>query len=169
MAMILLAARRRWSYNEVMTRQASKRTKGTRFRASAAKLFSMIESTFVHIPGIGHRTERQLWKNGVTSWDCLEERLAAGVRIHDLLHSNGHYQPSLFPEEGYEPDGSRPSEWLQTVELSRTALRECDFAFFLERLDPRDHWRLLATEWSRALFLDIETTGLARDFHYTTV
>jgi uncharacterized protein YprB with RNaseH-like and TPR domain/predicted nuclease with RNAse H fold len=129
----------------------------------------MIESTFVHIPGIGHRTERQLWKNGLTSWDYLEARLAAGVRIHDLLHSNGYHQPSLFPEVEYEPDGSRVAEWLQTLELSRRALRECDFAFFLDRLDPRDHWRLLATQWRRALFLDIETTGLAQDFHYTTV
>jgi uncharacterized protein YprB with RNaseH-like and TPR domain/predicted nuclease with RNAse H fold len=152
-----------------MTRQASEGADRVRFRGSATKQLSMIESTFVHIPGIGHRTERQLWKSGVTSWDCLEERLAAGVRIHDLLHSNGYYQPSLFPEEALEPDGSRLSGWLQTLEMSRKALRECDFAFFLDRLDPRDHWRVLATQWKRALFLDIETTGLARDFHYTTV
>jgi uncharacterized protein YprB with RNaseH-like and TPR domain/predicted nuclease with RNAse H fold len=128
----------------------------------------MIESTFLHIPGIGHRTEQRLWNNGVTSWDRLEERLAAGVGIHELLHSRGYYQPTLFPEDVDNHD-ARAAEWLQILELSRAALREADFAFFLDRLDPRDHWRLLTGRCRQALYLDIETTGLARDFHYTTV
>jgi len=29
----------------------------------------MLEQTFIHIPGIGKRTEQELWASGICSWD----------------------------------------------------------------------------------------------------
>jgi uncharacterized protein YprB with RNaseH-like and TPR domain/predicted nuclease with RNAse H fold len=129
----------------------------------------MIESTFLHLPGVGHRSEQQLWKNGVTTWDRLQERLVAGVRIQELLRPDRYYQPELFSTDRADAHEPRSVEWLQTLELSRTALRQGEYAYFLERLDPRDHWRVLAERWQEALYLDVETTGLARGFHHITV
>ena len=37
----------------------------------------MLRHTFCHIPGIGPKTERDLWRAGFTSWQELLERNAA--------------------------------------------------------------------------------------------
>jgi uncharacterized protein len=29
----------------------------------------VLEQTFIHIPGIGRKTEHELWQSGITSWD----------------------------------------------------------------------------------------------------
>lgn len=129
----------------------------------------MIESTFLHIAGVGPHTEQQLWRKGITSWNRLEELLLTGVRVQELLRRNRFIQPTLFTLDHPDLRDARSIEWLQSLELSRAALRDREYAFFLDRLDPSDHWRLLADSWHDALYLDIETTGLARDFHHTTV
>ena len=46
----------------------------------------MLEQTFIHIPGIGRRTESELWKAGITSWDEFADfftrpsAISAGLR-----------------------------------------------------------------------------------------
>ena len=32
----------------------------------------MLESTFIHLPGIGAKKERALWEQGIRTWDDLE-------------------------------------------------------------------------------------------------
>jgi uncharacterized protein YprB with RNaseH-like and TPR domain/predicted nuclease with RNAse H fold len=129
----------------------------------------MIEATFLHIPGIGRKTEQRLWNNGITSWDRFEAHLATGVRLRNLVHSRQGFQPDLFSDDC--PDAREPQsvELLQILELSRAALQRQEYAFFLDRLDSGDHWRLLVQRWQSALYLDIETTGLSREFHSATV
>ncbi|MCI0378872.1 MAG: DUF429 domain-containing protein [Gemmataceae bacterium] len=59
--------------------------------------------------------------------------------------------------------------WLDALEASEKALRAQEFAFFLERLNPGQYWRVLASFLDTALYLDIETTGLTKDLNYVTV
>jgi uncharacterized protein YprB with RNaseH-like and TPR domain/predicted nuclease with RNAse H fold/adenylate kinase family enzyme len=129
----------------------------------------MIERTFVHIPGVGTATEERLWQRGFRSWDQLYEALHSGLSIRDVLRLGPSTQRSLFPDlQRCEPD-RRSLAWLDVLDQSVKALREHAYHFFIERLWPRDHWRLLASRIGEALYLDIETTGLSRDLHYMTV
>src|SRR2546428_831290 len=34
----------------------------------------MLRETFVHIPGVGYRTEERLWRSGIRTWDDFAER-----------------------------------------------------------------------------------------------
>jgi uncharacterized protein len=40
----------------------------------------MLESTFIHVPGIGPKTERRLWEDGYTSWDLFRDRYSGSRR-----------------------------------------------------------------------------------------
>ncbi len=31
----------------------------------------MLESTFIHVPGVGPKTERSLWEQGIVDWECF--------------------------------------------------------------------------------------------------
>jgi hypothetical protein len=94
----------------------------------------LITASFRHIAGIGGLRERQLWFQGVRSWDDLP----AG----DVL------SPRL---DGKLRDG---------VARSRERLAAGDVAFFARALPQTEHWRLLPQVLEDAAFLDIEA---ARD------
>jgi uncharacterized protein YprB with RNaseH-like and TPR domain/predicted nuclease with RNAse H fold/adenylate kinase family enzyme len=129
----------------------------------------MIERTFVHLPGVGKVTEQRLWQRGFRSWDQLYEALHSGLSIRDVLRLGPSSRRSLFPNLQYCESDRRSLAWLDVLDQSFKALREHAYHFFIERLWPRDHWRLLAPRIGEALYLDIETTGLSRDLHYMTV
>lgn len=95
----------------------------------------MLESTFIHCPGVGLKTERALWESGAGCWNeylALDGALRKGGR-HALL----------------EP----------LVRESIDRFRAADFAWFARQLPLREHWRAYLTFKRRAAFLDIETTG----------
>ena len=35
----------------------------------------MLKSTFLHLPGFGKKTERNLWERGITSWNLYLETM----------------------------------------------------------------------------------------------
>jgi hypothetical protein len=105
----------------------------------------VLESTFCHIPGIGLRTERRLWDRGVATWTDAFER-------NDLPLSRG-----------------RVDQAHRILEDSRRALREGEPKFFIDRLAPAEHWRLIGRFRDHAVYLDIETTGLGASAEITTV
>jgi len=47
----------------------------------------MLRSTFLHVPGIGPVRERQLWAEGIRTWDDLVEREPDSVRGRAILES----------------------------------------------------------------------------------
>ncbi len=97
----------------------------------------MLRQTFLHVPGIGYRTEERLWAAGITSWeDVGRPETASTVPRHVL--------PRLE----------------DTVQESREALRRGRYRYFAERLPPREHWRAWPEFRGAAGYLDIETTGL---------
>lgn len=106
---------------------------------------SVLRHTFLHLPRIGLRTEQNLWREGIRTWDDLE-----------TAHSK---QMELF--------GRATSPLLDAIVASREALEAQDAAFFAERLPPREHYRIAAEFPSETVFLDIETTGLS--LYYDTI
>ncbi len=106
----------------------------------------MLKYTFIHIPGIGERTEQFLWRNNILCWeDYFKNPYQIGLptRIHLNL--------SLF------------------LRLSLNALLKKDILFFKRFLPEKELWRLYPEFKKRTAFLDIETTGLGTGRDYVTV
>lgn len=106
----------------------------------------VIERTFSILPGIGPKTERRLWEEGILTW----EDFLSKPRI-----------PCISPFKKPLLDAEL-ERWLK-------ALRERDSRFFFRHLPQREHWRLFPTFKDQALFLDIETTGLSPYHSVVTV
>lgn len=96
----------------------------------------MLRQTFLHVPGIGYRTEERLWRSGLESWSDIGSARAQAVPRH--------LRPVLEEEIGRSED----------------ALRRGRYRYFAVRLPPREHWRAWPEFRGAAGYLDIETTGL---------
>ena len=97
-----------------------------------------LANSFIGVDGVGERTERDLWRAGVTHWDAFDGATAPGVG------------PTL---------GDRIGAF---VDEARGRLAAGDARFFAEALPDREAWRLFEDFRDRAAYLDIETTGLSR-------
>jgi uncharacterized protein YprB with RNaseH-like and TPR domain len=95
----------------------------------------MISNSFCHLPGIGLRSEQQLWEDGIRSWE--------------------HY---LEMEEVASRGRKSVSEHLY---LSQQALEDGDIRYFADALPSAQQWRLFGEFRRKAAYLDIETTGLS--------
>jgi uncharacterized protein YprB with RNaseH-like and TPR domain len=94
----------------------------------------MLENTFIHIQGIGPRTERNLWRNGVQTWtDYLKSKATV-------------ISPRRDP--------------LVRLQLEESVKNRAEIRFFVDRLSVSDLWRLYNEFKHRCVFLDIETSGL---------
>jgi uncharacterized protein YprB with RNaseH-like and TPR domain len=94
----------------------------------------MLRRTFIHLPGVGPRSETHFWRQGLGTW---EEFLTAR-RIRGLSRDRLH--------------------WLQR-ELTGSLAHLEDAAYFAERLQAGEHWRLFRHFRPKTAYLDIETTG----------
>jgi uncharacterized protein YprB with RNaseH-like and TPR domain/predicted nuclease with RNAse H fold len=107
----------------------------------------MLQSTFIHIPGVGRQTELGLWDRGIRSWDDadrFEKRFgAAGARLQRKLD--------------------------EYIPLSREAVRRKDASFFDRLSALGEAWRVFGEFSERCLYLDIETTGLSTVFDTVTL
>src|SRR5262245_63684754 len=107
----------------------------------------MLTSTFVMLKGIGSGTAARLWDGGVTDWrSFLQQPALSGI--------------SAARKAWYDQDLNTAVTWLESgrADLFGTCLKS------------REHWRLFETFRHRALYLDIETTGMsAREGHVTVV
>lgn len=96
----------------------------------------MLEHTFVHIPGIGPRLERHLWRNGLDTWQA--------VAVADAL-----------------PLGPTKADAVRRASAeSLGRLADDDVAHFYRQLPSQEHWRMFPDFRHRVAYLDIETTGL---------
>jgi uncharacterized protein YprB with RNaseH-like and TPR domain/predicted nuclease with RNAse H fold len=107
----------------------------------------MLHQTFIHIPGIGKQTERDLWQHGIQSWDdadCFEKRFGfAGPRLQSKLD--------------------------EYIPLSRAAIENRDAAFFQRLTALGEAWRVYPEFCDDCVYLDIESTGLSTVFDSVTV
>jgi uncharacterized protein YprB with RNaseH-like and TPR domain len=93
----------------------------------------VIEQTFIHIQGIGYKTERAIWEKGILTWEDF------------LRHDAVIFSPAR--------------DRLIKEELGRSVEHGEDIRFFQDRLSQRDTWRLFRRFRNRAVYLDIETSG----------
>ncbi len=106
----------------------------------------MLTCTFRHFKGIGAKTEREIWRSGVSSWDEFESRHAV--------------QLSMFSVE------TEDEEVAQVWDSKRAFIAE-DADYFARGLPKQEHYRIALSFPSKTMFLDIETTGLSR--YYDTI
>lgn len=106
----------------------------------------MLRNTFCHIPGIGVKTERQLWDQGLLSWDDVLDGVPFKVR------GKGRSVVEYYVRESVEH------------------LENRDAAFFCRRLPENQRWRLFHEFSYSTAYLDIETTGSMNGVeHITTI
>lgn len=96
----------------------------------------MLRQTFLHVPGVGYRTEERLWRSGLESWEDVGSPRAEAVPRH---------LRSILEEE---------------IGRSEDALRRGKYRYFAARLPAREHWRAWPEFRGSVGYLDIETTGL---------
>jgi len=106
----------------------------------------MLRHTFLHLPGIGPVRERTLWQEGILDW------IGFLMAAEEVRLSSGVCQTAV-----------------PLVRGSLDALTAGDVEFFQDRLPRGESWRLYTEFADRALFLDIETTGLSADYNAVTV
>lgn len=104
----------------------------------------MLRNTFHHLPGIGARTERQIWSAGVLCWDDFKTP-------HPLKSAPG-----------------RLASWQAELQASEKHLQDKDPGYFSERLPAGQHWRLFPEFRDSTAYLDIETTGMDPGGHAIT-
>jgi uncharacterized protein len=104
----------------------------------------MLQNTFIHIQGIGTITEQRLWDSGLRDWDSfcgdLPIPIPAGRKF--------------FLEKG--------------LEESKRNLVNFNPAHFSKLLPSNQCWRLFPDFRGSTVYLDIETTGLDRQFNEIT-
>lgn len=108
----------------------------------------MLTSTFRHFKGIGAKTERDLWRSGVRSWQDFESRHTIQLPMFEI---------------------ATPAAELRQVWDSKAALDKEDADYFALSLPKQEHYRIALSFSSKTLFLDIETTGLSRYYDKITL
>lgn len=94
----------------------------------------MLRHTFIHVPGIGLKTEQRLWAAGLLSWDDLESPLAGGLSAGKLELLRDHCR--RLEAEGL----AAPRAMADLVPSSQ-------------------RWRVFRHLRHATAYLDIETTG----------
>jgi uncharacterized protein YprB with RNaseH-like and TPR domain len=106
----------------------------------------MIRRTFIHLPRVGPVTQRRIWDEGIETWDDF---IAA-----EGLRAVGPKYKTLYD---------------RMLDEHRRRLADGDAAYFAGELHARESWRFFEVFGDDAAYLDIETTGLAPPYSYTTV
>ena len=93
----------------------------------------MLERTFIHIQGIGQKTEQKLWKRGILTWQ------------HFLQAKEVVFSPAR--------------DRFVRQELDASIRHRKDVRFFSDRLSAGEMWRFFNVFKEKAVYLDIETSG----------
>ena len=96
------------------------------------------ENSFIFIPGVGEKTEKNYWKKGLTHWDHLKD------------------------------SGKLSDEKKQHVEKAERNLEVGNSVFFKEKFPNKALWRIYENFSKQACFFDIETTGLSKQRNKVT-
>jgi len=106
----------------------------------------MLNNTFIHIPGIGTKTEERLWDSGIIDWDSFKEPYPIKLSQNKTDHIERFIQESREHFEKGDPN-------------------------YIENLLPANqHWRMFPEFRDSTVYLDIETAGLKMwGFEITTI
>ena len=103
-----------------------------RYHQSPLLSTQMLQHTFLHLPHVSSRKEKDLWQRGIFTWDDYSKTTCR--------------QLSLF-EEFPRKDA---------LAESRKALKAEDLAFFARSLHPHEYYRLAASFPEDVMFLVAE-------------
>jgi uncharacterized protein len=106
----------------------------------------MLERTFIHLPGVGPKTERGLWEQGCFDWDCY-----------------------LSGYPGYSVGSASKRLCLEEIQRSKESLIERRHQYFKSRLKQAEVWRAWPHFKNSCVYLDIETDGGMREDSVTTI
>ena len=104
----------------------------------------MLTKTFIHIQGIGLKTESDLWQAGIRSWEDVNGSAC-----------------------GFMPSG-RNQLINESIPEARVHLADRP-DYFTDRLPASQHWRIFPHFRPKTAFIDIETTGLSDSCEITTI
>lgn len=96
---------------------------------------SLLRKSFIHLRGVGERTERHLWSQGIHDWDQLS--LEA---------------PNIF-------GAKKLYEIQEDLDLSRKAWDERDLFYFHKTLPSAERWRMIKGGFDDIAYFDIEASG----------
>jgi uncharacterized protein len=99
----------------------------------------MLTNTFLHLPGVGEKTEQRFWARGVLSW------------------------ADAFLSGGLTPEHRRH------LEESVRQMHARNPGFFTGHLPSNQQWRVYRDFQDSCAFVDIETTGMGYYANITTV
>ncbi len=106
----------------------------------------MLKNTFLHIPGIGNKTEQQFWDSGIHSWKDFTQNCP--IRLSQ----------------------SKIDTIIRSLEESRQHIKSNNPNYFSDLLPANLHWRFFPEFRQTTVYLDIETTGLeSRQNEITTI
>ena len=97
----------------------------------------MLTNTFLHIPYVSEATEKKIWRNKITNWD-------------DFLCNNCDVKNKEIIEN--------------YIHLSKDHYENKNYEFFSSKLLSKHHWRAYEDFKDNCCFLDIETTGLSKNY-----
>jgi len=107
---------------------------------------TLLEYSFIHIPGIKEKTEKKMWEMGILTWDDMQKNILnpeIPVYNRDLVKSY--------------------------IIGSKRALENVNIGFFRENFPKKEYWRIYPEFKERTLFLDVETNGLVKELNEITV
>lgn len=97
----------------------------------------MIRNSYVFLEGIGLSKERNIWEQGITSWN-------------DFINTNNIKGISTWRKKNYN----------RSLKKAGKALHSQNSNYFTNKLPSVETWRLYDFFKEDAVFLDIETSGL---------
>jgi uncharacterized protein len=99
----------------------------------------MIETSFCFLSGVGRRTERRWWGQGIGTWaDFLSTYSIPGL---------GHSRKAIYD---------------LALDQAKARREQEDARYFAVHLQARDHWRLYEWLRPRAVYLDLETNSFGQ-------
>ena len=106
----------------------------------------VITNSFIFLERIGHKLEQNIWKNGIHDWD--------GFLKHDKINGLSRHRKLYYNRK---------------ILNARKALYNFDSGYFTSILPQSETWRLYDFFRDDSVFLDIETTGLSKEYDDITV
>ncbi|MCX6131419.1 MAG: ribonuclease H-like domain-containing protein [Proteobacteria bacterium] len=95
---------------------------------------SLLRKSFVHLKGVGPRSERHLWQIGIKSWEQLRDAA-----------------PKIFK-------GKRLLDLQEALDESLEAWQQSDLYYFASAMPGNERWRLIAGGFEDIAYFDIEAT-----------
>jgi len=103
---------------------------------------NFLKSTFFHLKKFNKEKEEQLWNGGVTTIEELEKTYSENLLFEDI---NNKYIESI------------------------RAIENKNIKYFKKKITPDEYYRIAYSFYNDVIFLDIETTGLSREYCYITM